>query len=116
MTTQFIHDLQVEIEGVGPPLLFIHGLGGTSNTITPQVSALAARYQVIRPDLPGAGRTGMLGSPSLREIAARMLTLLAELKHSKVGLIGHSMGTVVCQYLAEEGRDLVSRMVLLGRR
>jgi pimeloyl-ACP methyl ester carboxylesterase len=49
-------DLAVEIEGSGPPVLMVHGLGGTSNFYQVQAQALADRFQVIRPDSAGAGR------------------------------------------------------------
>ena len=48
-------DLAVEIEGSGPPVLMVHGLGGTSNFYQVQAQALAERFQVIRPDSAGAG-------------------------------------------------------------
>ena len=56
MTTQNIKGLSVEIDGDGPALLCIHGLGGSSNTCTPLMGALTG-FRVIRPDLPGSARS-----------------------------------------------------------
>ena len=41
-------ELAVEITGDGPPVVLVHGLGGTSNFYQPQVAALAERFQIGR--------------------------------------------------------------------
>ena len=50
--------LAVESAGTGPAVVFLHGIGGTSNVFQLQVDALSSAYQVIRPDFAGAGRSG----------------------------------------------------------
>ncbi|MBI4715308.1 MAG: alpha/beta fold hydrolase, partial [Nitrospirae bacterium] len=39
--------------GAGPPLLLIHGFGGGSIAWEHQIPALARRFRVFAPDLPG---------------------------------------------------------------
>ncbi len=114
MSTQTIEGLAVEIDGSGSDVLMIHGLGGTSNTWQPQLAALTARHRVIRPDLPGSGRSPHADTATLREIARRLSRLLDALGCARVDLVGHSMGTLVCQYLAESLGERVGRMALLG--
>ena len=46
-------ELAVEVDGQGPAVLLVHGLGGTSNFYQPQAEVLAETFQVIRPDLEG---------------------------------------------------------------
>ena len=41
--------------GTGPPVLAIHGLGGTKGSFLPTVAALADHYRVVAVDLPGFG-------------------------------------------------------------
>lgn len=41
--------------GVGPPVLAIHGLGGTKGSFLLTVAALAGRFRVVAVDLPGFG-------------------------------------------------------------
>ena len=41
--------------GIGPPVLAIHGLGGTKGSFLPTVAALAGRFRVVAVDLPGFG-------------------------------------------------------------
>ena len=46
-----------EIVGEGPPLLFIHGLGGTCNVWHAQRVGLQKFFKVVTIDLPGTGRS-----------------------------------------------------------
>ena len=41
--------------GTGPPVLAIHGLGGTKGSFLLTVAALAGRFRVVAVDLPGFG-------------------------------------------------------------
>jgi len=59
MGFQLIDRIAVEEEGEGPAVVCVHGLGGSSNTYTPLMPALA-RHRVVRIDLPGsAGISGV---------------------------------------------------------
>ncbi len=48
--------IEIEIDGDGPPVIFLHGLGATSSSFQPLLSALRG-FRCIRPDFPGAGRS-----------------------------------------------------------
>ena len=52
MAYHLIDKIAVEDEGEGDPVVCVHGLGGSSNTWTALLPALAG-LRVIRPDLPG---------------------------------------------------------------
>jgi pimeloyl-ACP methyl ester carboxylesterase len=54
-------ELAVEIDGAGPAVLMVHGLGGTSNSYQVQAQALADRFQVIRVDSGQEAGTGSGG-------------------------------------------------------
>lgn len=114
MATRTINGWEVEIDGKGPAVLMVHGLGGTSNTFVPQVQALAGRFRVVRPDLPNAGRSGVMPAASLRELAGGLQQVMEALGVDDVHLLGHSLGSLVCQYLAEAWPTRVRSMVLLG--
>ena len=107
-------DLAVEIEGSGPPVLMVHGLGGTSNFYQVQAHALAERFQVIRPDSAGAGRSPASDEISIGSHAEDLAVLLSQLGVSGATVVGHSMGTLVVRTLAARHPELVSRLVLLG--
>jgi pimeloyl-ACP methyl ester carboxylesterase len=102
--------LEIEIQGSGNPILFIHGLGGTSNVFTPQVGVLSRFFRCIRPDLPGAGRSPSNGVASIESLVESVLPLLEEPAH----VVAHSMGTIVAQHLAVRAAERVKSLVLLG--
>ena len=106
--------LVVETVGDGAAVVMIHGLGGTSNTFQPLMATLAA-YRVIRPDMPGSGRSDMGAGPlSIEGHAAAVLNLMDEAGLRVAHLVGHSMGTIVCQHIAATVPDRVAGLVLFG--
>src|SRR5947208_8335140 len=52
--------------GDGPPLVLVHGLGGTIENWRALAPSLAARHRVLVPDLPGHGRSELL--PEARDV------------------------------------------------
>src|SRR5687768_15427378 len=62
MSTALVERMAVEVAGNGGPILLVHGLGGSSNVWTPRLGVLSGR-RVVRPDLPGAGRSPRPSSP-----------------------------------------------------
>jgi 3-oxoadipate enol-lactonase len=106
--------MTVEVHGDGDPILFIHGLGGTSNVFAPQVGVLSRFFKCIRPDLAGSGRTAPAGAFRLDETADRMAELLAEHGVEKAHVVAHSMGTVIATHLAARRPELVRSLGLIG--
>jgi pimeloyl-ACP methyl ester carboxylesterase len=113
MTSRVIEGMAVEITGSGDAVICIHGLGGTSNTFQPQMIALAGR-RVARPDLPGSGRSALVGHPSISDFTTTIARMAAALEIRSAVVIAHSLGTIVAQHLAAQHEALVRRMVLLG--
>ena len=107
-------ELAVEIDGAGPAVLMVHGLGGTSNFYQVQAQALADRFQVMRVDSAGAGRSPVAEGISIGSHADDLAALLGQLGISAAAVVGHSMGTLVVRTLAARHPELVSRLALLG--
>lgn len=107
-------EMAVEQHGEGEAVLMIHGLGGSSNTWFGQRRMLAQRFNVICPDLRGSARSPAEGLLSIGAFVDDMVALLDELKIESAHLVGHSMGTIVCQHLAVSHKDRVRSMVLMG--
>lgn len=107
-------EMVTEVQGAGDPILFVHGLGGTSNVFTPQVGVLSRFHECIRPDLPGSGRTAANGAFDLPGLADDLAALLKARNVSSAHIVGHSLGTVVCQYLAANHPSLVRSLSLIG--
>lgn len=107
-------DLFVETAGQGAPVVFVNGLGATTNFYQPQAIALAERYQVVRFDLPGAGRSPLNGPVSMASLADDLESVLDTLALPSASVVGHSMGTIVVQHFAATRLGRVNKLVLLG--
>jgi 3-oxoadipate enol-lactonase len=114
MNTQVIERMAVEVEGQGDAVIFVHGLGGTSNVFTPQLQALGSRYRTVRPDLPGSGRSPAGGPLSIGGFADAIARLARGLGIERTHFVGHSMGTIVCQHIAANEPRLVRSLALFG--
>ena len=108
--------LAIETHGEGAEtIIMVHGLGGTSDTYHAQAGPLARSFTVIRPDLEGSGRSPLKSkSLSIKGFAADIVALMKAQQIRSAHLVGHSMGTVVCQHIAAAHPAKVKSMVLLG--
>jgi pimeloyl-ACP methyl ester carboxylesterase len=114
MSSQVIDRMAVEVDGQGDAVLCIHGLGATSNFYTPTCYALAGRYRLVRPDLPGLGRSPTRDGLSIALFAQAMVRVVRALGLDRVHVIGHSLGSVIAQHLALQEPKLVRSLALLG--
>jgi pyruvate dehydrogenase E2 component (dihydrolipoamide acetyltransferase) len=100
--------------GEGEPLLLVHGLGGAAANWTVLAPKLAERRRVVVPDLPGHGASGRPPpGASLTWYADVLVGLLEEIDAAPAGLVGHSMGGVVCLRLAANRPDAVAALALV---
>ncbi|RYY69719.1 MAG: alpha/beta fold hydrolase, partial [Comamonadaceae bacterium] len=103
-----------EEEGEGPVVVCVHGLGGSSNTWTPLMPAMA-RHRVIRIDLPGSGRSQRVEGPlSIERYVEAVLDVCMRMGVTRAHWVGHSMGTIVVQHIAVAQPKLVASMALFG--
>lgn len=106
--------LAVEHTGAGPAVVFLHGIGGTSNVFQVQAEALAPAHQVIRPDFAGAGRSPVADGISVASHAEDIAAVLEALGVGRAVVVGHSMGTLVARTLAARYPAKVAGLALLG--
>jgi pimeloyl-ACP methyl ester carboxylesterase len=105
--------LRYFVGGAGPPLILVHGLGGSSLNWTELAPLLAARRRVLAPDLPGHGRSAPLpAAPTLNPYADAVAALAEREGMLPAPVVGHSMGGVVALRLAIRWPDAVTAVVL----
>lgn len=106
--SQFVEagDLRWHVQIMGddsaPPLLLLHGTGASAHSFRDLMPALAARYLVIAPDLPGHGFTATPAANglSLPGMARLVMDLIGVLAKSPVIAMGHSAGAAILIYMA----------------
>jgi 3-oxoadipate enol-lactonase len=83
----------------GPPIVFLHGVGGDHATWRPQLRHFAAGYRCFAWDMPGYGASPAL-EMSFPALAAALAQLLDALALPKVHLVGQSLGGMIAQEFA----------------
>jgi pimeloyl-ACP methyl ester carboxylesterase len=97
-------DMHFLRRGAGPPLLLVHGIGGSCRSWDTVIGALAAERDVIAVDLPGHGQTPpLVGENSIGTFADALTSFLA--RHNLLGIdaVGSSMGARLVLELARRG-------------
>ncbi len=101
--------------GSGPPLLFVHGLGGCWQNWLENLPDLARDHRVIAVDLPGFGASAMPAGEISVTGYARTLELLCDvLSVDAAAVVGNSMGGFVAAELAIASPPRVERLVLVS--
>ena len=105
-------ELFVREWGVGPPIVFLHGLGASSRYWGTLRNNLEPDYRGIAPDLLGFGRSPK-PADSAYDIDEHLDALLPVLPpHATV--VAHSAGGVIAAALAARHPKLVTALVLIG--
>jgi len=99
--------------GDGPVLLFIHGWAMDSSLWFYARRHFASRYTVVTLDLPGLGRSKAGSAISLARMADDVLAVLDRIDKPVV-LIGHSIGGMIIQTLAQRRADLFDGRHIAG--
>jgi pimeloyl-ACP methyl ester carboxylesterase len=108
-------DIHHEIQGEGPPIVFVHGLGSTSNVWHAQRLTLSKCYQVILYDRSGAGRSQKARDGySIDGWTAELAGLLDHLAVPSAVVVGHSLGSMVAQRFAGKYPERTRALVLAG--
>ena len=100
--------------GKGKDLLFLHGAGGHLPN-DPLLAALATKFHVVAPLLPGYGRSeGEDGLRDMLDVTLHALDVLEKLKLSKPIVVGHSMGCMIAAEMAAIAHTEIERLCLLA--
>ncbi len=104
-------DVYVEEHGEGRTLLCVHGLGGGGHFFSLLGPALGHHCRVVALDLPGSGLSPA-GEQFSFDAAADIVVALARRKGwTQIGLVGHSMGTIVALEVVRRAPDLVDGLL-----
>lgn len=99
----------------GPALVLLHGFTDNARSWSLILPYLDPRYRIIAVDLRGHGRSS---APeccyALSDMAYDIRLLLDRLAIDKASLVGHSLGSILAQTLAEQYPERVDKVVLVS--
>jgi pimeloyl-ACP methyl ester carboxylesterase len=100
--------------GHGTPLILLHGYAETSLMWKPIIPALAKRFTVIAPDLPGIGDSDIPADGlDMKNAAVRIHDLAKSLGVQKAEVVGHDIGLMVAYAYAAQFPTEVTKLVLM---
>jgi pimeloyl-ACP methyl ester carboxylesterase len=95
-------------------VVLVHGLAGSAQWWSRNVSELCTRYRVVVPDLIGFGRTARAGRlPRIARVAEVLCSWQEALGLERAHLIGHSMGGQIAAHLAARFPQRLGCLVLV---
>lgn len=103
------------VEGSGPPILLIHGVGARLDNWDGVAAPLARDFTVVRYDLRGHGKTSKVSGPyALEMFADDAAALLDHLGIVRAHVAGHSLGGMIAITLASRHPRRVDRLAVLS--
>ncbi|MEW6145889.1 MAG: alpha/beta fold hydrolase [Thermodesulfobacteriota bacterium] len=107
-------ELQYEISGYGPPVVFINGLTMDLNGWLLQVEPFSRKYRMLRYDCRGQGGSDKPETEYSQELHADDLRMLMEkLDIPKAHIIGLSNGGMIAQHFALRHPEKTGALVLV---
>ena len=104
--------IYTEDVGQGFPLVLVHGFLGSSKIWKPQINFFKKNFRVIVPDLPGFGKSKNVKSHnSIKSTASLLINCLKEKKIDNYNLLGHSMGGMIAQQMAQISGEKISKLI-----
>lgn len=97
--------------GSGPPIVFLHGLGGNSASWEPQFDAFAGSHRVVAWDMPGFGDSDLIPLPTTRDFSNLARRLMDALGIARAIGVGTSYGTVILADLVQSNPGRISAIV-----
>jgi aminoacrylate hydrolase len=117
-------ELSVHVDGSGPDILLVTGLGGTASYWEPTVAPLAKSFRVIRYDQRGiAASTRGTAPTTIDQLADDTFAVMDHVDSKHAVLLGHSTGGVILQSMAlrehranatEQSESRIAGLVLSG--
>ena len=104
--------VEVERDGQGPPLLYLHGAIGQKGW-APFLGRLAQHFTVYAPYLPGYGKSsGLDRLDDITDLTLYHFELLDALGISRAHIVGHFFGGMVAAEMAALSPSYVDKLVL----
>jgi len=108
-------DVDFEVQGNGPPLYMVHGIGSRKVTWNSLIPDLKDQFTCVTYDLRGHGSSPVPPTPyTLDDLVDDLEALRTKLGHDKIHIIGHSLGGMIGPAYARLYPDRVTSLGLLS--
>jgi pimeloyl-ACP methyl ester carboxylesterase len=89
-------EVSYRIQGNGPPLYMVHGIGSRKTTWDSLIAELQEDFTCVSYDLRGHGESPVPDTPyTLDQLVEDLEALRIKLGHEKIHVIGHSLGGMI---------------------
>lgn len=103
-----------ELQGQGPAVVLVHGMGLNRALWQWLLPALTPHFQVLTYDLLGHGESAdPVGQPDLRTFTAQTLELLDDCGLARCAVVGFSLGGMIARRFALDHPDRLSALAIL---
>ncbi|MGF7160944.1 pimeloyl-ACP methyl ester carboxylesterase [Rhodoligotrophos appendicifer] len=103
------------VEGEGPTVVLVHGVGSNMESWDEVVRRLSPSYRCIRMDLRGHGRSSLIRETySLEKFCEDIIMIMDVEAVSKAHLVGFSLGGLIGQCLAVNWPERFDKIALLS--
>ncbi len=102
-------------QGAGPPLILLHGFGGSSRSWAGLIDTLDEKLDIVALDLLGHGRSASPEAAAryaMQRAAEDVMALIARLGLHAPSLLGYSMGGRLALYLAHRYPHAFQQLIL----
>jgi pimeloyl-ACP methyl ester carboxylesterase len=107
--------ISYDVIGSGAPILFVHGWGGSKDSLRRLAEKMQDTHQCYLVDLPGFGESERPPLDwGLEGYADLVRKFILELNVSPISYVGHSFGGALGIALASSSIDLIDRLVVIS--
>ena len=107
--------IAVEHDGDGPPVVFLHGIGGRRQNFTDQLPVFAREFHACAWDARGYGASDDYDGPlDFADFAADLMRVLDHFDFETAHLVGQSMGGRICLETYAHYPDRIATLTLAG--
>jgi 3-oxoadipate enol-lactonase len=104
-----------EVNGDGPAVVLIHGLGLNRNMWQWQLPSLTPHFRVLRYDLLGHGESDKpVGPYAMTDMVEQLSVLMNEVGIERAAIVGFSLGGLIAQAFALAHADKISALAILN--
>jgi non-heme chloroperoxidase len=104
----------VSLGASGPPLVLLHGFTDSWRSFEGLFDALALKFRLFAIDQRGHGGSEPADRYAIADFADDAIAFIEALRMGPVHLVGHSLGSIVAQRVAERRADLLTSLILIG--